>query len=134
MTNTNTYIYVIITGLKARKNSNENAFIRKEGVGTKSIHAYGYILDVAKSEMVDRSAFQGHGNDIYLPYSKVLFFYGEYDYYCLKHNLDVPSEATFRRAFKEVQANLKNNENVSLRLSGGKGVLLSEMMLNLFIR
>lgn len=90
----------------------------------KRIHAYNYIKTIAESDIVDRSAYQGHENDVYLPYRQVLSFFGEYEYYCIHYNVpkcERASESTFRRALSAVQRDMKRSKGVTVRLSGGKG-------------
>lgn len=115
----------MLAGKKPRKKDTKKTADAR-GVGPKRIHAYTYIDDVAHSEILDRTAFLGHENDFYLPYRAVLFFFGEYEYYCEKHFIpehECASESTFRRAFDMVKRDLKDRENITLKLSGGKGVL-----------
>jgi hypothetical protein len=76
-----------------------------------------------ESEVVDRSAYRGQDNSVYLPYSKNLYFYHEYKYFYDQQveNLQA-SESTFYRALKQLikdQAAL--SKPICVKLSGGKG-------------
>jgi hypothetical protein len=85
------------------------------------LHAYSYILRYVESDIVDRSAYQGQDNTIFLPYRKINFFYGEYEWYCKHNNIEMRArESTFRRAFKKVKEE-KSKVNRKVKLSGGKG-------------
>jgi hypothetical protein len=98
----------------------------KHAACDKFVHAYTYIMDVANSQLVDRTALLGHENDIYLPYRRKAYFYGEYDHYCERNHIPLwqrGREATFRRAFKKVKANMLQQSNKNLKLSGGKGMM-----------
>jgi len=76
---------------------------------------------VVNSEINDRSAYQGQDNSIFLPYRRLSFFYGGYDFFCTqKHIVERARESTFRRAFYSLKKKLAN-ENVKVKFSEGKG-------------
>jgi hypothetical protein len=83
----------------------------------KFIHACGHIRNVAE-HCGGFSAYAGFDNTTYIPYPDVSYFYHEYNYLCVKRNLDVSqyaAESTFRDAWLDMAKAHK------LKLSGGRG-------------
>ena len=84
-------------------------------------HAYAYIKRVVDSEINDRSAFKGQENSICLPYRRLHFFYGEYDFYCEFNKLkERGRESTFKRAFNELKKTYEK-EGRKVKFNSGKG-------------
>jgi hypothetical protein len=74
------------------------------------------------SAIVDRSAFHGQENSIYLPYRRRNFFYGEYDWICKKRGIvQRAKKTTFKRAFKLLKENKLKNDSISIKFNQGKG-------------
>jgi hypothetical protein len=85
-------------------------------------HAFIFIEGMAKSEIVDRSAFLDQENSIYFPFRDVTYLYGEYEHVCKNRNDPIcASLSTFRRAYTAVEKKLWE-EGYKLKLSGGKGM------------
>ena len=85
-------------------------------------HAYSYIQRHVQSEVVDRSAYRGQDRSIYLPFSKHSIFYHEYNYFCeLNGIVEKAMGRTFRRAYNVVVKQSLANDNIVIKLSGGKG-------------
>ncbi len=94
----------------------------KERISTKKEHAYSYIRAVVESEIIDRSAFQKQDKSIYIPYQNLLYFYGEYDFYCKERNIVIVAKfTTFRRAWKMLVRDKFNEDSTKVKLSSGKG-------------
>ena len=91
-------------------------------MSTKMEHAYAYIKTIVESDMVDRSAYMGQDNSVYLPYRKVSFFYGEYKYQSKDRGVyNFAGESTFRKAYRLLVKDKKIKDNVMVKLSSGKG-------------
>ena len=92
-------------------------------ISSKRWHAYAYIKKTVESEIADRTAFKDQENSIYLPYRRLRFFYGEYDWYCkdMKQALRA-KESTFRRAFDEVRDKFEKEYGKKIKFNGGKGM------------
>lgn len=87
-------------------------------------HAYSYITDVVQSGVADRSAFEKQENSVYLPYRRLRFFYGEYDFMCEQKCIPIrATESTFRRAFQELRGKYED-EGIKIKFNSGKGKLL----------
>ena len=83
--------------------------------------AYAFAKAVAESDACDRSAFSGQENSIFLPYSNISFFYGEYAFSCqMKNIVDHGKISTFKRALMKLVKD-KKKEGITLKLNGGKG-------------
>ena len=84
-------------------------------------HAYAHIADSLKSGLADRSAFEKQENSIYLPYRRLRFFFGEYDFMCEHLNMPIrATESTFRRAFVELKDSYAR-EGIKVKFNSGKG-------------
>lgn len=95
-------------------------------------HSENFIYRLATSEMVDKSAFQGQDNTVFLPYRTVEYLFGEYVFNCIFHGLaDHASLSTFRRAYKDASKLLWKEKGLVLKLSGGKGKIL---LMNVYAR
>ena len=93
---------VLIPGIAEPKTKSEAPLStsRRE----KRDHAYAYIKRIVDSELVDRSAYAGQDKTLILPYRRLRFFYGEYDFYCRTNHIPLRAlENTFRRAFRELK-------------------------------
>ena len=70
---------------------------------------------------MDKSAYQGQESSLYLPYRKVNYFFGEYDFFYKSNEAPTRAgESTFRTAYKAV-LRAKAKENIHIKLIGGKG-------------
>lgn len=86
------------------------------------IHARAYIEEIVESDLCDKSAYMGEDKSLYLPYRRVGFFYGEYDYWCKANAFpERAQETTFRKAFKDYVNFRKEKDGYSIKLSSGKG-------------
>ena len=102
----------------AEDNIAENLSISRR---TKRDHAYAYILDVVESGVADRSAFEKQEKSLYLPYRRLRFFYGEYDFMCEQKHLPIrATESTFRRAFQELKRKYED-DGMKIKFNSGKG-------------
>jgi len=111
-----------VTGRKQAKRGRNNIdVIKREARAAKREHAYAYIGRTVESEVMDRSAFRGQGDTLFLPYSKLKYFYHEYNHYCVTNHIPERAlESTFQRAFRQLLHD-KKKDGITIKLSGGKG-------------
>ena len=72
--------------------------------------------------MIDRSAFHGQENSVYLPYRRLNFFFGEYEWVCKSRGILKSSAgaSTFRSAWTELKKD-KLLSGIRIKFNGGKG-------------
>ena len=95
----------------------------KDTMRCKRDHAYAHIKKIVESQMMDMSAHVNFDNHLYLPYQTMTCFFDEYVY--LAEKLVVPlyaKRSTFATAFNDIVRDKKKNENISIRMSSGKGM------------
>jgi hypothetical protein len=110
----------IIMGRKEKKARNGEES-KKGKVKSKREHAYGHILGVVESQVMDKSAHANYDNHLYLPYSSLTVFFDEYVYLCKHKNMaEYAQKTTFALAMEDVIEDKKRN-GISIRLSNGKG-------------
>jgi hypothetical protein len=84
-------------------------------------HCYSFLKDAIDSEIVDSSAFRNQEKTKYMPYRRVRFLYGEYEFICQQHKLPFfASESTFRRAFRDIEKTYAD-VGIKIKFNSGKG-------------
>lgn len=117
---------VFLPGLKERRNTDfdEQQLKPTTRVKMKLDHAYAYICREVKSDIVDHSALMGQSSSVYLPYRRLSYFFGEYQYFCALTAVDVCEVAgqnTFNRAFLIACKAIYAQDHVVVKFNGGKG-------------
>ena len=105
--------------------------IAKDTTRCKRDHAYAHIKKVVESQMMDMSAHANFEDHLYLPYQTMTCFYDEYVYLAEKLKLPLYAKrTTFTTAFDDIVVDKKKNENISIRMSSGKGMKCAIILLS----
>ena len=101
--------------LNARQNPRHHSLFQKRN------HAYAYMKRLVDSELVDRSAYAGQDKTLILPYRRLRFLYGEYDFFCRTNHIPLRAlENTFRRAYRELKQEYAM-QNIPVKFSECRG-------------
>lgn len=106
----------------------------KDSARCKRDHAYAHIKKTVESQMMDMSAHVNFDNHLYLPYATKTCFFDEYEY--LAKRLVVPiyaKSSTFFTALEEVVRDKKKTENISIRMSTGKGIYCNVLLYSVIL-
>lgn len=112
----------MLPGIVERKTTSEATLStsRRE----KRNHAYAYIKRLVDSELVDRSAYAGQDKTLILPYRRLRFLYGEYDFFCRTNQIPLRAlENTFRRAYRELKEEYAM-QNIPVKFSECRGMYI----------